>query len=330
MTVRWLGTSSGLPTRDRGLSALYVEVGGRAILLDCGEGTQNTLMREGLSLSAIDAVCVTHIHGDHTFGLPGLYSTMWMLDRPLPPLIADPTVQTLLTTVGSIANGEEGAHSKVVLTPCHEVREVFRFAPRRHYEVRILTCSLKHRVPAMGFRVEVSRFNPPRVKAADLKEAGIPPGPVYGKLQRGEDVQLEGGRLLRAAEFQIPGWRESASFVYLTDTQYCEGSVALSRGASLVSHEATFLPGQEERAELGGHSTIDEALRVLTEGGADAMVMTHFSARNKPEQYQEILDSHPLGARVTLAEDGLCLPIFPAPFDTDDDTDDDIDDEDSR
>lgn len=309
LRIHWLGTSSGLPTRGRDLSCLVAEVGRRLILLDAGEGAQLSLLRRGFNISAVDAVLVTHRHGDHCFGLPGLYGTWWLMGRPLPPLVGDGSVQALLSEVQRITTGDPGSHPRVLIEDERAPREVLRLAPRKNLSVSVVAGLLDHRVPAHGFRLDVTRRHPPRVDAAALAALGIPPGPIYGRIQRGEDVVLEDGRRLEAGQLAVPGWQEVASFAYLTDTRYCRGSVALARGADLISHEATFLPGQEARAREVGHSTAADAIRVLRESGAGRLVLTHFSARNPIAAYADAARDSGLGDRITLAEDGLCLEV---------------------
>ena len=308
--VHWLGTSSGLPTRARNLSCVVVEVGRRLILLDCAEGAQLSLLRGDFNISAIDAVLVTHRHGDHCFGLPGLYGTLWLMGRPLPVLVGDEAVLALLASVQEITTGDAGAQPTIQLERFVEPEEVLTLAPRKDLKVRVVAGLLEHRVPSHGFRVDVTRSHRPGVDVEALKALGVPPGPLYGRLQRGENVMTDDGRHLSAAEFQIPGWSESASFVYLTDTTYSPRSVALAKGADLVSHEATFLPGQEAKAEDVGHSTATQALSVLEESGAGRMVLTHFSARHKLDAYRDVVEASGLASKVVLAEDGLCLDVM--------------------
>lgn len=307
--VTWLGTSSGLPTRQRDVSCLVVEVGRRLLLLDAGEGAQLSLLRRGFNLSAIEAVLVTHRHGDHTFGLPGLYGTLWLMGRPLPTLVGDQGVVDFLAAANRHSCGEEGDHPVVLLSGEPVDEEVLHLPRRGDTEIVIRAGALSHRVPSYGFRVEVIRHHSPRVKVEALRALGVDPGPVYGRLQQGEDVDLPDGRRLDARDLRLPGWREIATFTYLTDTRYCPTSVALARGADLVSHEATFLVGQEARALELGHSTIGDALRVFEESGAHHGVLTHFSARHPVEAYSHHLVTHPPAGRVTLAYDGLGIDL---------------------
>lgn len=309
LRVTWLGTSSGLPTRDRDVSCVVVEVGKRLILLDAGEGAQLNLLRRGFNLSAIDAVLVTHRHGDHCFGLPGLYGTLWLMGRPVPPLVADEAVQTFLTEAQRITAGDPGDHRTVVLAG-DGPEEVLTLAPRADTQVRVVAQRLDHRVPSWGFRIEATWRGPDRLRTERLKAEGIPRGPIFGRLQRGEDVGLPDGRVLRAEEVRIPGPVERASFVYLTDTRLCEASIALARDADLVSHEATFIAGQEPRAREMGHATADEALEVLTRSGARRMALTHFSARNPLAAYHAAIEAAGCAERAFLTSDGLSVELY--------------------
>ena len=303
-TVHWLGTSSGLPTRDRDLSCLVMQVGTRLILLDAGEGTQLNLLRRGFNISAVDLALITHVHGDHLYGLPGFLGTLWLMGQKQPLVIGDRQVFAYLEAVDRTTAGGEGRREGVRLDNERRPRQVFDGYLKRDLQVIVSAIALDHRVPAHGFRVTVRRHHAAKVNVAALEAAGVPRGPAWGAIQRGEDVTLPSGEVLRAKALRQPPWYEEGSFVYLTDTRYCQASVTLAQGADLVSHEATFLPGQEERAYEMGHSTAGDALRVLEESGARELVLTHFSARNSEGEYDALLKAHPLGERAPLAHDG--------------------------
>ena len=307
-TVHWLGTASGMPTRERNVSCLVLRVGKRLLLLDAGEGAQLSLIRSGFSLASVDAAFITHVHGDHVFGLPGFLGSVGLGGLPLPVVVGDRKVHGVLSDLSRRSTGVPD-YPRVVLEGETEPREVFRFSPRPEIEVAVTAALLDHRVDAHGFRIDVQRRHPDRLDVEALVRDEIPRGPVWGQLQNGKDVTLSDGRLASASTYRRVGAVECRSFVYLTDTTFCDASVELARDADLVSHEATFLPAQQELARDRGHSTCADALRVFRESGARQLVLTHFSARNQPEAYEEWLKQEGLTGAVRLAYDGLAVDV---------------------
>lgn len=312
LTVTWLGTSSGTPTRDRNVSCLVVEVAGRLILLDAGEGAQISLRKLGFSLASIEVVCVTHVHGDHCFGLPGLLGSVALSDQPPPTLVADRRVHRLVDAITRISTGHPAGGPKVVLEREQTPREVYRFSVQqgsRTLEVAIEALLLKHRVDSHGFRVTARRVGRPQLDRAALAKLEVPPGPAWGQLQRGLDVTLDDGRVLKAAELTLPPREERASFAYLTDTVRCPAAIELARGTDAISHEATFLADQQEMAFQRGHSTTADALHTWRESGAGQLVLTHFSARNTNEVIEAEVAEQIETGQVHVAFDGFALTL---------------------
>ena len=307
--VHWLGTSSGLPTLERNVSCLLVEVGGRLVVLDAGEGAQILLKRGRFHLGGLHAVCVTHAHGDHSFGLPGLFSTLWLLHQHQPQLVADAAVAEFLRQALHLSTGERDQIDVTLLDEEKVLRQVLEWNGGRQGEVKLFAQQLDHRITAHGFRLELKYHVPARVNSDEVLARGLKQGSAWGKLVAGENVRAPDGSWIIAAQVCSPARMEHRSFAYLTDTRYCEASVELAAGADLISHETTFLPRDQARADQLGHSTTDDALRVLTESGARQLVMTHFSPRYKREEYQAAVESHPLAERVIFAEDGLCIDL---------------------
>jgi ribonuclease Z len=273
--ITFLGTSAGVPTRARNVScvALRLAQRGEVWLFDCGEGTQHQLLRSDLNISQVTRIFITHMHGDHMLGLMGLLATCGMsghargIDiygpRPLPDYVREVSRRTQF---------QPGYPLEV-----HEVKEGPIFEDD---EYSVACAPLKHRLPAFGYRVtekdRVGHFDVERAKAE-----GIPPGPLYGRLKRGERVTLADGRTFEGADFCGPTIK-GRSVVYCTDTTYCRTAVELSRGADLLIHEATFADADEGLAVRSTHSTASMAGRVGMEAGARRLLLTHFSPRYFP------------------------------------------------
>jgi ribonuclease Z len=275
MEITFLGTSSGVPTRQRNVSAVALRLPerGEVWLFDCGEGTQQQLMRSQLKLSQITRIFITHMHGDHFFGLPGLLATCGMAGHvERIDVYGPPELELFVRESFRLSEGRFGYALRI-----HAIREGLVYED----EAFRVTCRpLKHRIPAYGFRVD-ERDRPGAFDVERARALGIPAGPLYGRLKQGETVTLADGRTFDGAEFCGPQQRGRA-MVYCTDTIYCRSSVELARGADLLIHEATYAVCDEDLARRSLHSTTEMAARVALEAEVKQLLMTHFSPRYAP------------------------------------------------
>ncbi len=267
-----LGTGSAIPTRDRHLSACALCREGRVLLFDCGEGTQLQLLRAGVRRSRIEAIFITHFHGDHFYGLPGVLTTMALLKRTDPLTVVGPVgLEAILRALPGLRNDWLPFEMRYV-----EVEEGFEHAVV--YETDAFTVEarpLEHRVFAMGFRFE-AKARPGRVDAERAAALGVT-GVQIGALVRGEAVAVN-GRVVQPEEVVGPR-RPGVSFAYCLDTMPCDGARRLAEGVDLLVHEATFTEALRERAAETGHSTARQAAEVARDVGAKRLLLTHFSAR---------------------------------------------------
>jgi len=269
-----LGIGSALPTRTRHLSAMAVERKGRLLLFDCGEGTQYRLLHAGLSRARIDAIFVTHLHGDHCYGLPGLLSSMALQQRTDPvTLIAPPGTQEMLQAIPGAAPSD--------LPFSVEIREVdddgTAACVYETSEVTVTARPLEHRRFAVGFRLE-ERTRPGRFHPETARALGVPEGPAFAALQDGNAVTTENGDIVRPEQVMGPP-RPGIVVAYVTDTRPCDGGRALAENADLLYHDATFADEHHARAVETGHSTAREAAEVAHEAGAKRLLLGHISAR---------------------------------------------------
>ena len=291
-----LGTSAGRPTLLRGASALAVATEGAWVLCDCGEGAQIAALRAGLSLSRLDAVLITHLHGDHFNGLPGLLGTLGLEGRQRPLVVAGPPGITALLQhlerAGSLGTGDMEVR---VLEQQGNGGEVRIEASQFLVESR----PLAHRVPTYGFRVALpDRPGPLDVSRSDA--AGVPRGPLLADLKAGRAVTLPDGRVV-GPEGLVGPRQPGASMAYALDTVPCPSSVELGRGVDALVHEATYEDARAALAHERGHSTGVEAARIAAEAEAAALVLTHFSPSvNGDNLAEEAKSIHP---RITVAED---------------------------
>ena len=267
-----LGTAAAVPTPDRHLSAVAVEREGRVLLFDCGEGTQFRLLDVGLNRARVDAIFVTHLHGDHWFGLPGLLSTMALLQRTDPVTLVGPEgLHDRLDALAEIRNLPYPL--RTVALPPHEPVDDVYVTDDFAVEAR----SLQHRVPAHGFRLQEhtrrGRFQPERARAL-----GVTNPNDFGRLADGTPVTAEDGTTVHPEQVLGPE-REGLTVAYVTDTEPCDGGRELARAADLLYHEATFLHQHVARARTTGHSTAREAAIVARDARCQRLLMGHVSAR---------------------------------------------------
>ena len=269
-----LGTASAMPVGHRHLSALAVERKGRILLFDCGEGTQYRLLHADLSRARIDAIFVTHLHGDHCYGLPGLLSTMALQQRRDPVTLVVPDgARAMLAAI-------PGAAPSDLPFPVH-IREIGTdLTEMLVYETEELTVTarpLEHRRFAMGFRL-AERTRPGRFDPERARELGVPEGPAFARLQDGESVTVDDGTTVRPEQVLGPP-RPGLAVAYVTDTRPCDGGRALAADADLLYHDSTFTDELHARAVETGHSTAREAAEVARDAGARRLLLGHISAR---------------------------------------------------
>lgn len=266
----FLGTSAGTPSRERNLPSVALVMDGRTLLFDCGEGTQQQILRSSIRAGSIEAVFISHMHGDHLYGLPGLLSTMSLHGRSEPLAVYGPErVARYLRGVYEASY----AHTSFDLT-IHALSDG-ETVRRDGFDVHARL--LDHTAPCLGFCV-AEHDRPGTFDVDRARELGVPAGPLFRALQKGRDVTLDDGRLVRSAEVVGPP-RRGRRIAYCTDTRPCGAAVELAREADILVHEATY--GDDLRVEAGerGHSTAAQAAGVAAEAGVRKLVLTHISPR---------------------------------------------------
>ena len=279
MRVIPFGTSSGRPTSVRHVSALAVDLGPRWILVDCGEGTQQQIMRSPLKLSRLAAVLITHLHGDHVLGLPGLLGTMGMEGRtaPLPVVSADGTGRWLDVMCDLPILGIDFPMPLTELVDDTLAGTASEPMPVLDVVGTLVSAlPLRHRVPSFGYRI----VEPDRSGRLDVERAralGVTDGPDLGRLQRGERVSGATGPV-EPADVLGPA-RPGRVVTVLGDTTRCDAAVSLAREADLLVHEVTYADRDAALAQQWKHATASDAASVAAEAGARQLVITHFSSR---------------------------------------------------
>ncbi|MBE9208024.1 ribonuclease Z [Nostoc sp. LEGE 06077] len=283
MQITFLGTSSGVPTRSRNVSSVALRLPQRAELwlFDCGEGTQHQLLRSDLKISQLSRIFITHLHGDHIFGLMGLLASCGLagnVDRI--DLYGPPGLNEYIQSASRYSHTHFSYPIKV-----HAIR------PGVVYEDQefTVTCGqLHHRITAFGYRV-AEKDRAGRFDIEKAKELQIPPGRIYGQLKRGETVTLDDGRVIKGTELCGPT-EIGRKIAYCTDTIYTEGAVELAQDADVLIHEATFAHADAEMAFQRLHSTTTMAAQTALAAGSRRLIMTHFSPRYAPGNPIELKD----------------------------------------
>jgi len=269
--VTFLGTGGAVPTAERAPSALLVNREGDRLLFDCGEGTQRRMMRFGTGFS-VSHLFVTHLHGDHVLGIPGLLQTWDFNDREEPVAIyCPPGSRRQIRSLVHAAGYDPGFPVRI-----SEVAPGDVALDREEYVVRAFETD--HRTKSQGY-VLVEEDRPGRFDRRKAEEElGIPPGPKYGKLHAGEPVELESGEVIHPDQVVGPP-RSGRKLVYTADTRPIDRTAEVARDADLLIHDATFAGDMADRAERTAHSTGAEAASVADRANAERLALTHVSSR---------------------------------------------------
>jgi ribonuclease Z len=269
LDIVFLGTSASAPTAQRAPAALLVRRGGDKLLFDCAEGTQRQLMRSTVGLPDLPEIFLTHFHGDHFFGLPGMLKTFSLRQREVPLTIYGPAgLRDLYKSLGRLI----GKLSYPV-----ELEEVRPGDALERDDYRILVFPVHHGVSAVGYAV-AEEDRPGEFDAATADALGIPFGPERGALQRGESVTLDDGKVL-TPDAVLGAARPGRRIVIPGDTAPVETVRVLAEGADLLIHEATFLEDERDRAADTLHSTALQAAEVARDAGVRLLALTHVSPR---------------------------------------------------
>ncbi|POU71273.1 ribonuclease Z [Leclercia sp. LSNIH6] len=299
MELFFLGTSAGVPTRTRNVTSILLDLQhptrGGLWMFDCGEGTQHQLLRTAAHPGKLDKIFITHLHGDHLFGLPGLLCSRSMAGNIQPLTIYGPPgirefVETSLRISGSWTD-----YSLEII----EIKPGVVFKDDAY---TVTAAALNHPVECYGFRIE-ERDKPGALDGAALIAAGVPFGPLFQQLKRGESITLEDGRTINGAAYLSPP-RPGKKLAIFGDTAPCENALALAQGVDLLVHEATLEVAMEEKANSRGHSSTHQAARLARDAQVKKLIVTHVSSRYDAEGCAMLLaECRALFADSQLAED---------------------------
>jgi len=300
LSLRFLGTAASRPTVERNVAALALMREGETLLFDCGEGTQRQMMRYHVSFAVAD-VFFTHFHADHVIGIIGLMRTMSLQGRTDKLTLAGPRGATRV-----LRRAEQFGFDRLGFPV--EITEIEPNQPLRRNGYDVIPFEVDHRGSAsLGYAIveetRKGRFNPELAR-----EMGIPEGPLWGQIHRGNVVRLPDGRTIDPSVLVGPT-RPGRRVVITGDTRPCANTLEMSRNADLLVHEATFGDEEAERAVETGHSTAREAAMIARDADVRRLVLTHFSARYSHDASELEREARQVFGNVLAARDGTELDV---------------------
>ena len=275
MQITFLGTSSMVPTKERNHIAIFLSYGSEGVLFDCGEGTQRQFKIAGISLTKITKILISHWHGDHVLGLPGIMQSLSSTDY-----------NNKLEIYGPVGTKKR----------MEKMFEAFVFDRRLNFAVKevksgiffdgndfqIEACPLEHGIETLGYSfVEKDKR---RIDMKKVKKLGIPQGPLLGKLQQGKAIEHNGKKIIPEDAAYIENGKKVA---YIADTVMCDNCYKIADNADLLICEATYSSKLADKSEEYGHLTAKHAAQIANKSNVKQLVLTHFSARYKNTQELE-------------------------------------------
>jgi ribonuclease Z len=305
LSVTFLGTSAARPTVERNVSSLAVQREGETFLFECGEGTQRQMMRYGVSF-ALNEIFFTHFHADHFLGVIGLVRTLGLQTREEPMRLYGPKgAKKLLGQALQLGVERVPFDIEIVEVKAGDVLGDGGRGKRDGYAIHVF--ATEHGGGSVGYALKehqrLGRFDPEKAKAA-----GIPEGPLWGKLHKGEPIQLANGQALTANGFVGPP-RPGRTVVITGDTRPCASVVDAAEGADLLIHEATFGEEEKDRAKETMHSTAREAAQVALAAKVRKLVLNHVSARYSVSADELVNEAREVFPDTLVARDGTTVDV---------------------
>lgn len=266
--ITFLGTSSAVHSKKRNHASIALKAFGEVFLFDCGEGTQRQMIFTNVSPMKIDSIFISHFHGDHILGLPGLLQSLSLSEREKKLTIYGPR------GLGRLENAIYSLGYCKIDFPVEFV-EIDSGTVMETDEYIIEAQQVQHNVPCLAYSIEEKKR--PKFLREKAIELGIPEGPLFGELQRGNEVEVDGRAIKPEQVLGEP--RKGIKITYSGDSRPCEEMIYFAKDSTLLIHEATFLSKDKANAEEHGHSTSQDAAYIAKESNSKNLILTHLSSR---------------------------------------------------
>ncbi|MBK5442461.1 MULTISPECIES: ribonuclease Z [Peribacillus] len=299
-----LGTGAGVPAKARNVTAIalqLLEERGTVWLFDCGEATQHQILKTAVKPRKIEKIFITHLHGDHIFGLPGLLSSRSFQGGVEKLTVYGPKgIDAYITTSLQVS----GTHLKYPL----EIIEIEEGIVFEDEQFTVTALSLDHGIYSVGYRI-VEKDRPGSLLVDQLLQEGVKPGPLFKALKNGEMVRLDDGRVLNGKDY-LGDPQKGRIITVLGDTRVCSNALILAESADFLVHEATFSAEETEMASAYFHSTTVQAAETAMKAGAKQLILTHISSRYTLEDSERLKEeSKAIFANTIMAEDLMAIKI---------------------
>lgn len=300
MELIFLGTGAGVPSPERNVTGIALslqEERGGFWLFDCGEGTQHQIMHSPLKLSRLQLIFITHLHGDHIYGLPGLLTSRAYQGGTSPLTVyGPPGIQTFIETAISISGSRIDYELQIV-----------EFEEGVIYQDNLFTVEcgkLEHRIDSYGFRI-VEHDIPGTLLSEKLVAEGIPPGPIYKQIKMSKTPVEYQGKWYDPRDYVGPDI-SGRKLAIMGDSRPTKNAVNLAEGVQVLVHEATFAEDKADLAHQYYHATSKQAATIAKEAGADVLIMTHFSSRYQGDEIKRLaVEASEIHPEVYTAYDGF-------------------------
>ncbi|NBI27824.1 ribonuclease Z [Chengkuizengella marina] len=308
MELEFLGTVAGMPVRDRNVTSICLKLlqeRGTVWLFDCGEGTQHQILKSSIKLSKLEKIFITHLHGDHIYGLPGILTSRSYSGGKSPLTIYGPKgIKNVITTVLLVSQAHLEYDLHIEEIP-ENLNEGILFEDKQ-FLVEI--AKLEHRINSYGYRI-TEKDQPGPLLSKKLEESGIPPGPLFSQIKKGRDIILDNGEKLIASNYVGPALK-GRIVVIMGDTRICENSPKLSKDADVLVHESTFTEDLHDLAYKYYHTTSLQAAQLAKKCNVNELILTHFSSRYQGERLDQLLqEAREIHENTHIAHDFWVFPI---------------------
>lgn len=298
MELRFLGTGAGIPSKERNVSAMALELlqeRGSIWLFDCGEATQHQILHTSIRPRKLEKIFITHLHGDHIYGLPGILSSRSFQDGITPLTVYGPEgIEEYVRTSLQIS-GTQLTYPLYFQT----VAEGIVFEDK---QFTIQCLELDHKVPSYGYRI-TEKDLPGQLLVDKLKDLGINPGPIYQQIKENEQTILPDGKIIERKDY-IGQNKQGRVISIIGDTRYFKELASFVNGSDLLVHEATFQAADHRLAHTYFHSTTEQAANLAASANVKSLVLTHISSRYQGKALQQLIqEATTIFPNTTIAND---------------------------